>query len=339
MFTATLHSVSRGKILVKLEGTHVPAGVAPVPPAQNALRIAPSVKREMVDKCVHGRDTPTSAVNQLQGEMKRAKKGGSGSASPSMFNSRFNPRVSVVRSAVGAERSDGRGGREDASLGDWARSNLFVTSQAMPRGLVLYYDPLSATSGLVVFATEESLLLAREYGQTIGSTDCKHDTVRDCRSMYSSYRVRTPWGWFLVSVWIGPNEVVITIELALKAIACNVPCSDPNCSHPVTERWENGIYKRWRACAPCFKPWVATDKHMPTYTAIEAAGFAGSVLDAFHGFRAYDEKLLSLQIRDSPAVAAAGAFRLWTRSESYAKVMPTRTHPSGWRDTHPNHTP
>ena len=326
MISATVESVSRSKVLVTFEGAHVPAGDTAVPPAQNALRMAPMVKRDLVQKCVHGKDTPESALGQLQGELKRAKTAmeqqseEDGGGKVSMYNSRFNPSRRAVGTAVEGCTLEQRGGRVDTALGDWPRSNLFITSQAMPRGLVLYFDPLSASSGLVVFATEESLQFARDYGQNIGSTDCKHDTVRDCRSMYSSYRVRTPWGWFLVAVWIGPNEVVITIKLALKAIACNVPCSDPNCSHPVSERWENGIYQRWRQCAPVFKPYIATDKHMVTYTAIEEAGFTGPVLDAFHGYRAYDEKLLGLQIRDSSATAANGAFRLWTRSESHAKV-------------------
>ena len=319
--TMTVETLSRDKMLATIEGSHVPPGKEPVPPALNALRMAPMVRRDMVSKCVDGNDTPVTAVNQLQPGMKRArKKARQEGGSSSMYNSRFNPSAAAVAKVVEGRRSDDRGGRDDAVLGDWQRSSLFVTSLALPNGLVLYYDTLTASSGLVVFATEESLQLAREYGQTVGATDCKHDTTRDCRSMYSSLRAWTPWGWVLVGVWVGPNELYMTIKIALLAIATKVPCSDPNCPHTVSEGWEGGVYKRWRCCSRTFRPYIATDKHMPTYSAIEAAGYAGAVLDPFHGYRAFDERLLTLHIRDTSAVAASTAFRLWTRSESATKV-------------------
>eukprot|EP00964_Phaeocystis_antarctica_P084672 scaffold53369_cov29-Phaeocystis_antarctica.AAC.1 len=159
----------------------------------------------------------------------------------------------------------------------------------MPRDVVLYYDPMSAASGMVVLATEDSLCLAREFGQLAAAMDCKHDTTRDCRSMYSSMRVPSPWGWFLVAVWISSVENTSTIEVALRAIADNVPCSDPACCHTVSGRWADGIYRRWRCCARTFKPHVGTDKHSPSCTAINAAGYGGAVLDPFHGYRAFDE--------------------------------------------------
>ena len=319
--TATLESLSRSKVLVTFRGMHVPAGSTPVPPAQNALRMAPSVKREMVAQCMDGKSASYS-VGKLQKELKMArtvaeKNDGS---SPSMFNSRWNPPARSVTSVVEAHKSEERGGREDATLGDWPRSCLFVCRVAMPRDVVLYYDPMSADSGMVVLATDDSLCLAREFGQLAAAMDCKHDTTRDCRSMYSSMRVPSPWGWFLVAVWISSVENTATIEVALRAIADNVPCSDPACHHTVSERWVDGIYRRWRCCARTFKPHVGTDKHSPSYTAINAAGYGGAVLDPFHGYRAFDERLLVTGIREVAAAAAAAAFRLWTRSETQAKV-------------------
>ena len=319
--TATLESLSRSKMLVTFRGVHVPAGSTPVPPAQNALRMAPSVKREMVAQCMDGKSASYS-VGKLQKELKMArtvaeKNDGS---SPSMFNSRWNPPARSVTSVVEAHKSEERGGREDATLGDWPRSCLFVCRVAMPRDVVLYYDPMSAASGMVVLATEDSLCLAREFGQLAAAMDCKHDTTRDCRSMYSSMRVPSPWGWFLVAVWISSVENTSTIEVALRAIADNVPCSDPACRHTVSGRWVDGIYRRRRCCARTFKPHVGTDKHSPSYTAINAAGYGGAVLDPFHGYRAFDERLLVTGIREVAAAAAAAAFRLWTRSETQAKV-------------------
>jgi hypothetical protein len=322
LITATLQSLSRSKVLVTFVGLHVPAGSTPVPPAQNALRMASSVKRELVALCMDGK-TASAVVGKLQKELKVARTMAEeeGGSSPSIFNSRWNPPARSVTSVVEAHKSEERGGREDATLGDWPRSCLFVTRVALPRGLVLYYKPMTATSGLVVLATEASLCLAREFGQLTAAMDCKHDTTRDCRSMYSSMRVPSPWGWFLVAVWLSSVENTATIEVALRAIADNVPCSDPACRHTVSGRWEDGIYRRRRCCVRTFKPHIGTDKHNPSYTAINAAGYGGAVLDPFHGYRAFDERLLVVGIREGAAAAAAAAFRLWTRSETEAKAQ------------------
>ena len=329
VISATLATALRDKVLVQYTGSHVARGMTAVPPPQRALRMAACVKRDLVEKCTMGRDTPSSAVNQLLPALKRARgqllaeckvAGGDISAVPSMNNGRFNPPVERLSSVLGQVRSDERGGRDDAALGDWGRLNLFVRRVLIPEGVVLYYEDLSAEKGLLVLATDESLALAREFGLDAAATDCKHDTTRGCRSMYSHVRVPTPWGWVLVAAWIGPAENTATIDTALKALAANVPCSDPTCPHTVTGRWEGHLYRQCRCCSRTFRPWVGTDKHLPTYRAIESAGYRGAVLDLWHGFKAYDQRLLALNIRDSAAVLANGAFRLWTRSESDAKV-------------------
>lgn len=329
VISATLATALRDKVLVQYTGSHVARGVTAVPPPQRALRMAACVKRDLVEKCTMGRDTPSSAVNQLLPGLKRVRgqllaeckvAGGDISAVPSMNNGRFNPPVERLSSVLGQVRSDERGGRDDAALGDWGRLNLFVRRVLIPEGVVLYFEDLSAEKGLLVLATDESLALAREFGLDAAATDCKHDTTRGCRSMYSHVRVPTPWGWVLVAAWIGPAENTATIDTALKALAANVPCSDPTCPHTVTGRWEGHLYRQCRCCSRTFRPWVGTDKHLPTYRAIESAGYRGAVLDLWHGFKAYDQRLLALNIRDSAAVLANGAFRLWTRSESDAKV-------------------
>ena len=327
--TITLDAALRHKVLLELRGTHVAAGKVALPPLQSALHMAPSVKRELISKCMSGRDTPRSAVNQLQAPLKRARKemqagAEAGTSAPSLYNSRFNPSAARIGSVLAANRSSERGGRARSILGDWGRCNLYVQELLIPNNLVLYFDELAGGQGLVVLGSEESLALGREFGRDAAATDCKHDTTRNCRSMYSSMRVPTPWGWFAVSVWIGPTETMATIELALKAIAQNVPCSDPSCPHTVSERWNGQVYRRWLSCARTFRPYIGTDKHLPTYTAIESAGYAGPVLDPWHGYHAYDQRLLVSQIRETAAVAANGAFRLWTRSDTAAKAMLVR---------------
>jgi hypothetical protein len=330
----TLQAALRQKVLLELRGVHVAAGKVAVPPLQSALHVAPSVKRDLVNKCVSGRDTPRSAVNQLQAPLKRARKEmqaasmeKAGASVPSLHNSRFNPSAARVGSLLATNRSEERGGRARAILGDWARCNLFVQELLIPNNLVLYFDELAGGVGLVVLASMESLALGREFGRDAAATDCKHDTTRNCRSMYSSMRVPTAWGWFVVAVWIGPTETTETITLALNAIALNVPCSDPNCPHTVSGRWDGQVYRRWLSCARTFRPFIGTDKHLPTYDAIESAGYAGPVLDPWHGYHAFDQRLLVSQIRESAAVAANGAFRLWTRSDTTAKVCATPTQP------------
>jgi len=103
-----------------ITGSHVAQGVTAVPPPQGALRIAPSVKRDLVDKCTSGRDTPSSAVNQLLPGLKRTRgqlladckaAGGDVSGLPSLYNGRFTrplrasarcSRGFALTSAVGA---------------------------------------------------------------------------------------------------------------------------------------------------------------------------------------------------------------------------------------------
>eukprot|EP00966_Prymnesium_polylepis_P098445 2279670-Prymnesium_polylepis.1 len=64
---------------------------------------------------------------------------------------------------------------------------------------------------------------------------------------------------------------------------------------------------------------------MPSFLAVVEAGYAGGVLDGWHGYHAYNHFLSSTAlIRDTAATVAMWAFRLWTRSQSEQQAAEMR---------------
>jgi hypothetical protein len=176
------------------------------------------------------------------------------------------------------------------------------------------------------------------YGRRLAATDAKHDTTLDRRSMFSSIRTPTPYGWFPVlhpppvrraiqpnpcsrqhspcrlqiTVWVAPGENTRTIKLALTATAINVKCSEPDCPHTVIEEFgANGSYRRRLCCTRHWGPPMCHDKHVPTFNAVLEAEFECSILDSYHGFMAGSTFLVKVAfIFDAAAHAIDWAFHL-----------------------------
>ena len=215
--TRSLQHVKDGKVLITIHGRHVPEGTTRVPPQPARLRPDAGVKRALVQSVAAGDTSATVAVGKLEVGM--------GSASTSgEFSGRYFPSAGQVQRAKEYLNACHRG---EAKLGDWERTNQLVTRQLIQRGNVLCFKPFPADEAIVVLSTEAWLARYSKYGRRLASTDSKHDTTRNCRSLWSSLRFPTPWGWYAACVWISQKDTQVNIQLSLLVISVNAPCDDP----------------------------------------------------------------------------------------------------------------
>ena len=244
---------------------HTPVGVDAVPPPPFALRVDPSIKRQLLHAAC-GKDTASDVVGEMGNELRKQAV----REPDSVHNSRYHPSREVI---AGATMRQARTSRGDAELGDWDRLNRLVSGHLIQSGCVLYFEPFvvlpeGKVTGILVMASEWSLRLG--CNAAIAGTDSKYDTSAG-RSFYSSIRVPTQFGHQPVSIWIAPNEDEGTIATSLQATLTAVPCADPTCPHTWSTLWTATKYRRWRECeVRSFNCDIVSDKHMPTAKAIRA---------------------------------------------------------------------
>ena len=145
---------------VTVSGFHVPDGVTHIPPPLTGLRVAPSIRRQVITDCL-GRDTPGTSINKLEEQLPQG---------PS--NSRFLPPAKAVSQVVKHTRRVQRGG----SIDDATRLDRLVRQHLIQRAYVLLYEP----GYLLVMATLWSLELARSE-PPFAATDAKCDTFTALR--------------------------------------------------------------------------------------------------------------------------------------------------------------
>jgi hypothetical protein len=203
------------------------------------------------------------------------------------FNGRFMPSLGVYENLKRYATMKIMGEAVD----DMDRLNKAITTIAIQLNLILYYDPLSLTSGCVVCSMDWMLQLAND--APMFSTDSKYDTVQGQELYWSSlislfFEYSAP-----AAVWLAPREKSKDIRLALEAIGKAVPCNDPLCEHAWTVSWLGGVYRRTRKCSRKFVyPPVCTDKNYPAINAIASLHSSPhpipSPIDPFHGYQAIE---------------------------------------------------
>ena len=119
--TTSSRQVADGVVRVTVSGFHVPDGVTHIPPPLTGLRVAPSIRRQVITDCL-GRDTPGTSINKLEEQLPQG---------PS--NSRFLPPAKAVSQVVKHTRRVQRGG----SIDDATRLDRLVRQHLIQRAYVL----------------------------------------------------------------------------------------------------------------------------------------------------------------------------------------------------------
>ena len=279
----------------------LPSSINPRPPPPEGRKPAPAALRALVRECIEGK-FPLNAVSDAYVKLPE------GSGAPS----RFVPSSKVVAKAQAYENLRQRGG----SIDDATRCDLLVRKHLIQRDLVLLYNP----GVILVMATPWSLELAREHGVNFVTTDAKVDTVTGARIKWTSIRCKKG----PLALWIAPEENSETIEMGATALAVNLRCSQPGCSHSVITSWAHGSYCRTLSCQRWWRPSFCIDKHIPSFRGLAAAGYGHAFLCDFHGFKCIGDFLSSIGVRGAAADASSWAFRLIKRAASRDQAFDLR---------------
>lgn len=328
----TLRDVDQGQVRVSLTADHV-LGQEAIPPSKSALRADPATAREMARDVAHGGTTSQKARGKGRALLVSSKDVNPCDASST--NTRYDPTNSTIenRAKHARRKESGSTGLSSLSgMNDWQKSNQFIRQKLIQAGIVLHFSDFPGKKGMLVIAPEWSLRMLRDHGGDLVATDCKHDTTKG-KTMFSSLRCPSDKHggmWFASSVWISEVDNGQTQRVALNAISTNVPCNDPACQHRSLDKWdrdEDGVwfYRRTRSCAPrmpyepnpAWCPWVCHDKFRPSFSAVEAGAFRGSLLDDYHSYKAFSDAVLnSVGVSKEMASLLDWALRLYKRSST-----------------------
>ena len=324
----TAQDIFDGNVRISRQQQHVAPETEMLPPPLDRLRADASNTRQMVRDVTEG-GTPASVLSKHRASLS--------SDSNHTLNTRYAPKKSSLESKARyvVRKQNLSVGGEMSGWNDWQQTNNFIKTTLIQKGIVLYFQELPGSDGIVVIAENWALLMLRKYGGKLLSTDAKKDTTLHCKSMFSSIRCFTPSGSVGAIVWIAEVEDGNSIKTALDAVARNVPCNDADCEHKTVSKWlqlpsGQRLYMQGLSCFPDFGrnpdfcPFMVHDKHVPTFDAVFQSHFRGSLLDGWHAHKAVSEHVTKVVgVSKEAAHELDWAVRLYRRSLSDEQVRAT----------------
>eukprot|EP00058_Branchiostoma_floridae_P016417 XP_002601905.1 hypothetical protein BRAFLDRAFT_86389 [Branchiostoma floridae] len=303
--SATLTDVKLGYRRLTVEGEHVPADVDWVPPKARELRPAEEVKDTIRVQRERFGTTAVKVVKSLVADVPCTTE----------VNSRYVPREKQVRRYI--ERTD----RVHRTGADWEELHKMATGKLKAQGSVLLYQRPSTDSPhyMLVIADKSMLHSASKHGRGVCFMDSKHDT-NDYKAPFTVVIAENHLHHAVpVAFQLANVENQDTLGCFLEAVRRNVPCTDPDCSHPYLyeDTSGNGSFARRTPCSG-ETPWgpaCVIDKHGASRLALEGMDMP-VLLCWFHIVKALGEAMeKTLGVPEELMETVTLAFKFIGRSE------------------------
>lgn len=277
--------VGSGVVSVRVEGRHTPEGISYYPPERKSIcpivqksvkelagyqNLAASTVLSRLVATESGRDTKnTQDPNASQEVDEKNVKAG-----------RFVPTLDQIQQSMQYER---RKVYRPAKLPDWEQLDDFVRNTLSRTGAVLLYRPTQDEENhfILVLALQRNLELARTCASAYVSVDARWDSNRYKAPLSSLVAKDEKGGSICVAHAITDRENTETASEFVNTVRYNIPCTDPECTHPWDMENSDGELRRVTPCAmgENFQPMIGIDKSQAQKNAADELGLPTSLGD------------------------------------------------------------